>query len=164
MDLKSPSDAEITKVLDSYQNQVRNQTSHHTLAEYHESWSICRFKIFFCFLFWQSSIDSDKPFVLDKHLHNIDRWAFLFFFLNSVFLSFSPKSGLLTALIAARGSGDVCISQCTEYSVAYQDKQAFFFPFCFWFRAHFPFSQQAVQRQQHGRNHAEPEGRWFRIC
>ncbi|XP_004081718.1 3-hydroxyisobutyryl-CoA hydrolase, mitochondrial [Oryzias latipes] len=41
VDLKSPSDAEITKVLDSYQNQ--------------------------------SSIDSDKPFVLDKHLHNIDR-------------------------------------------------------------------------------------------
>uniref|UniRef100_A0A3P9K6X1 3-hydroxyisobutyryl-CoA hydrolase n=1 Tax=Oryzias latipes TaxID=8090 RepID=A0A3P9K6X1_ORYLA len=41
VDLKSPSDAEVTKVLDSYQNQ--------------------------------SSIDSDKPFVLDKNLHNIDR-------------------------------------------------------------------------------------------
>uniref|UniRef100_A0A8C7Y9C3 3-hydroxyisobutyryl-CoA hydrolase n=1 Tax=Oryzias sinensis TaxID=183150 RepID=A0A8C7Y9C3_9TELE len=41
VDFKSPSDAEVTKVLDSYQNQ--------------------------------SSIDSDKPFVLDKHLHNIDR-------------------------------------------------------------------------------------------
>uniref|UniRef100_A0A3P9IZG6 3-hydroxyisobutyryl-CoA hydrolase n=1 Tax=Oryzias latipes TaxID=8090 RepID=A0A3P9IZG6_ORYLA len=41
VDLKSSSDAEVTKVLDSYQNQ--------------------------------SSMDSDKPFVLDKHLHNIDR-------------------------------------------------------------------------------------------
>uniref|UniRef100_A0A3P9IZ78 3-hydroxyisobutyryl-CoA hydrolase n=1 Tax=Oryzias latipes TaxID=8090 RepID=A0A3P9IZ78_ORYLA len=100
VDLKSSSDAEVTKVLDSYQNQ--------------------------------SSMDSDKPFVLDKHLHNIDRWAFLFFFLNSGFLSFLKvvALGLLTALRAARGSGDVCISQWTEYSVAYkQDKQAFFFLF-----------------------------------
>uniref|UniRef100_A0A8C7Y961 3-hydroxyisobutyryl-CoA hydrolase n=1 Tax=Oryzias sinensis TaxID=183150 RepID=A0A8C7Y961_9TELE len=37
VDFKSPSDAEVTKVLDSYQNQVRNQTLHHTLAEYNES-------------------------------------------------------------------------------------------------------------------------------
>uniref|UniRef100_A0A8C8DRF3 3-hydroxyisobutyryl-CoA hydrolase n=1 Tax=Oryzias sinensis TaxID=183150 RepID=A0A8C8DRF3_9TELE len=60
VDFKSPSDAEVTKVLDSYQNQ--------------------------------SSIDSDKPFVLDKHLHNIDRWAFLFFSLNSGFFVLSKMS------------------------------------------------------------------------
>ncbi|KAF6738704.1 3-hydroxyisobutyryl-CoA hydrolase, mitochondrial [Oryzias melastigma] len=41
VDLKSPSDAEVTKVLESYQNQ--------------------------------SSMDSDKPFVLDKHLPDINR-------------------------------------------------------------------------------------------
>ncbi|RVE58450.1 hypothetical protein OJAV_G00209490 [Oryzias javanicus] len=41
VDLKTPSDAEVSKVLNSYQNQ--------------------------------SSTDSDKPFVLDKHLHDIDR-------------------------------------------------------------------------------------------
>lgn len=65
VDLKSPSAEDISKVLQSYQNQVRTFRCWRPRAVSVANAPVCL----------QSSLDSEKPFVLEKHLSDINRWV-----------------------------------------------------------------------------------------
>lgn len=79
MDLKSPSAEDVGRVLDVYQRQVRTGLSTYDDLR---AGQICpalssRFRdVHLSIMFVsssQSSLDAEKPFVLDKHMSDIDR-------------------------------------------------------------------------------------------
>lgn len=73
MDLKSPSAEDVGRVLDVYQRQVRTGLStYDDLRALSSRFRDVHLSIMFVSSS-QSSLDAEKPFVLDKHMSDIDR-------------------------------------------------------------------------------------------